>query len=44
MSSTEYSWAGVEGAGISNVAATIVNLLGFEAPADYDTSLISISG
>ncbi len=43
-SSTEYSWAGVEGAGISNVAATIVNLLGFEAPADYDTSLISISG
>ena len=26
--------------GLSNVAATILNLLGFEAPADYDASLI----
>ncbi|MBM4201324.1 MAG: 2,3-bisphosphoglycerate-independent phosphoglycerate mutase, partial [Gammaproteobacteria bacterium] len=26
--------------GLSNVAATILNLLGFEAPADYDPSLI----
>jgi 2,3-bisphosphoglycerate-independent phosphoglycerate mutase len=27
-------------AGLSNVAATIINLLGYEAPADYDASLI----
>lgn len=27
--------------GLSNVAATILNLLGFEAPEDYDPSLIS---
>lgn len=27
-------------AGLSNVAATILNLLGFEAPVDYDPSLI----
>ena len=30
-----------EGAGLSNVAATLTNLLGFKAPADYDTSLIA---
>ncbi len=33
--------ADVDGAGLSNVAATLVNLLGFEAPTDYDTSLIT---
>jgi len=27
-------------AGLSNIAATVLNLLGFEAPADYDPSLI----
>jgi 2,3-bisphosphoglycerate-independent phosphoglycerate mutase len=26
--------------GLSNVAATVLNLLGFEAPEDYDPSLI----
>ena len=26
--------------GLSNLAATVLNLLGFEAPADYDASLI----
>jgi 2,3-bisphosphoglycerate-independent phosphoglycerate mutase len=26
--------------GLSNVAATVLNLLGFEAPADYDESLV----
>ena len=26
--------------GLSNVTATMMNLLGFEAPADYDPSLI----
>ena len=29
--------------GLSNVAATLLNLLGFEKPADYDESLITIS-
>ena len=29
-----------EGLGISSVAATCLNLLGYEAPADYDSSLI----
>jgi len=31
----------VEKGGLSNVAATLINLLGFEAPADYDESLIT---
>ena len=30
--------------GLSNVAATLLNLLGFEKPADYDESLITIGG
>ena len=30
-----------DGAGLSNVAATLINLLGYEAPSDYDASLIS---
>ena len=29
------------GAGLSNVAATLLNLLGYEAPADYRQSIIS---
>ena len=41
-SSKHATWADVEGAGISNVAATLANLLGFVAPADYDESLITI--
>jgi 2,3-bisphosphoglycerate-independent phosphoglycerate mutase len=28
--------------GLSNVAATVLNLLGFEAPSDYDESLIEV--
>ena len=36
----EYRMAGLEKKGLSNVAATILNLLGFEKPADYDPSLI----
>jgi 2,3-bisphosphoglycerate-independent phosphoglycerate mutase len=27
-------------AGLSNIAATVLNLLGYEAPEDYDPSLI----
>jgi len=30
----------VEGAGLANVAATVLNLLGFEAPEDYESSLL----
>jgi 2,3-bisphosphoglycerate-independent phosphoglycerate mutase len=37
-----FSLAGVENPGLSNFAATICNLLGFEAPADYDPSLITL--
>lgn len=32
----------VEGAGLANVAATVLNLLGFEAPDAYEQSLIAI--
>lgn len=33
----------VEGAGLANVAATVFNLLGFEAPVDYEPSLLKLS-
>ncbi len=33
--------ANIEDAGLSNVAATLVNLLGYNAPNDYDTSLLA---
>lgn len=32
----------VEDAGLANVAATVLNLLGFEAPADFEPSLLSL--
>jgi len=34
--------ASVQNPGLSNVAATLISLLGFEAPAEYDPSLIKI--
>lgn len=37
----EYKMSKVESPGLSNVAATICNLLGFEKPDDYDPSLIT---
>ncbi len=37
----EYKIADLPKKGLSNVAATLINLLGFEAPADYDPSLIT---
>lgn len=37
----EYHMTPPTGAGLANVAATVFNLLGFEAPADYEPSLIS---
>ena len=36
----EYDMAALERPGLSNVAATLLNLLGFEKPDDYDPSLI----
>ena len=32
----------VENAGLSNVAASLLNLLGFEQPRDYDPSLVAV--
>jgi 2,3-bisphosphoglycerate-independent phosphoglycerate mutase len=37
----EYKMADVKNPGLSNVAATVLNLLGYEKVADYDDSLIS---
>lgn len=34
--------AGVEGAGIANLAATCITLLGYEPPADYTPSIVSV--
>ena len=36
----EYELAGVQGAGLSNVAATALSLMGYEPPEDYDPALI----
>ncbi len=36
----EYEMAHLSGAGLANVAATLLNLLGFEAPKEYAPSLI----
>ena len=36
----EYEMAEVEHPGLANVAATVLNLLGFEAPVDYCPSLV----
>ena len=36
----EYVMAGIDRPGLSNVAATLLNLLGYEKPKDYDPSLI----
>src|SRR3990167_800576 len=37
----EYTLAKLEKRGLSNVAATLLNLLGFEKPDNYDPSLIT---
>ena len=39
----EYRLTPPEDAGLSHVAATVLNLLGFEAPADYQPSLLSFN-
>lgn len=38
----EYRMADLKEKGLSNIAATLLNLLGFEKPEDYDPSLIEI--
>ena len=40
----EYELAHLERAGLSNVASTLLNLLGYEKVEDYDPSLIRIKG
>ena len=39
----EYKMADIENGGLSNIAATLLNLLGYEKPEDYDASLISFN-
>ncbi len=39
----EYHLDPVDGAGLSHVAATVFNLLGFKAPPDYNPSLITFT-
>jgi len=38
----EYKFANISNPGLSNVAATIFNLLGYNKPEDYDPSLIEL--
>ena len=38
----EYRMADIKEKGLSNVAATLLNLLGYEKPEDYDRSLIEV--
>jgi 2,3-bisphosphoglycerate-independent phosphoglycerate mutase len=43
-SGNRFTMAHVESAGLSNIAATTMNLLGYQAPGDYDPSLVRIGG
>lgn len=40
----EYRMADIKEKGLSNIAATLLNLLGYEKPGDYDPSLIEFGG
>jgi 2,3-bisphosphoglycerate-independent phosphoglycerate mutase len=42
-SNNSYSLQHIENAGLANVAATIVNLLGYEAPEGYEPSLLKLT-
>ncbi|HQO13886.1 MAG TPA: 2,3-bisphosphoglycerate-independent phosphoglycerate mutase [Smithellaceae bacterium] len=42
--SGEYRMADLDKKGLSNIAATLLNLLGYEKPEDYDPSLIEFGG
>ena len=39
----EYSKTLEEGLGISSIAATCINLLGYDAPSDYDKSIVDFN-
>lgn len=39
----EYSKELKTGLGISSIPATLMNLLGYDAPADYDSSVLSLN-
>jgi len=39
-----FELSGVESPGLSNVAASLMNLLGYQAPVNYDPSLVQIGG
>jgi 2,3-bisphosphoglycerate-independent phosphoglycerate mutase len=39
----EFKLVEIDTPGLSNVAATLINLLGYEQPAEYDASLIELS-
>ena len=39
----EYRMADLKEKGLSNIAATLLNLLGYEKPEDYDPSLIEMT-
>ena len=39
---TEYTFAPAEGLGISSLPATCLNIMGYDAPSDYDQSLVQI--
>lgn len=38
----EYAMAGLREPGLANVAATLLNLLGYHAPEDYEPSLVAV--
>ena len=42
--SNTFALQNTDGAGLANVAATVLNLLGYEAPADFEDSLLRIVG
>ncbi len=39
----EYKLRDIKGAGLSNIAATTLNLMGYEAPEDYEQSLLEFA-
>jgi len=41
--SNQFALAGVEGAGLANIAATICTLLGLEPPEDYEPSIVKLA-
>lgn len=42
--SSQFSMSSIEAPGLANVASTLCNLLGYESPAEYEPSLVKVSG